>query len=44
MDWNGLEWNGMIRNNEITAYTFSPIAVYIYSALQEAILHHVTGY
>ena len=37
----GLEWNGTIRNSEITTYTFFP---YSSSALQEAILHHVTGY
>ena len=40
MDWNGMEWNG--QSSKIMKYAFS----FIYSsiALQEAILHPVTGY
>ena len=41
MDWNGMEWIGMIRNSEITeeiTFFYSSIAI------QETIFYRVTGF
>ena len=36
----GMEWNGTIWNSKIAKYKFFS---YSSNALQEAILHHITG-